>query len=659
MPSFSWIPSLTGLRAVAVLAVTLGHDPVISTYLFGPLHIHAGGIGVSVFFVLSGFLAYFVLRRDEINRGKISWSFFLFRRVLRIWPAYFVVVLSTLVYLNITGLWEQTTFLPAVDPLLTFTSNLHLAFYTNTTVSFLAPLWTIAVEEQFYLIAPLLFKAIRSRYLIPFVIFILFVSNGSRLFFFDYFSKFSGSGGVYFLTTSYLDLFVAGMLLSHYYLAGKLPKFNAITQEVYFFLSIGILIIAGILWGRSTIPPYQWFSFLPYFLLTVGGFGVIYSLLPFNNTISIKIFSSKPLQIIGLLSFSIYLVHTFVIAQVGYLPLNPWQTPYRFFGLTAWILGLSSVIYLCIERPFLILKKRRPQQFRFEWPVILTLSVVIFGFYNFSVEMNIHKPVSAKEEALNLIEKGKVSSITDFAFNNTEGKVVVDCQSANNPLVLVALGQSNIANYNDELIQTPKSNILNFNPFDGQCYEATDPLLGNSGVGGSSLTVIGHKLGEEFKSRTIVLVPLAMGASRVRDWARRGKYNILIKLAEIKLANTGVKPSAYIWQQGESEIGYQDINGHQYAKELRDVILHIRKFDSSAPFIVSQSTICFGDSSQRQMSVSKGVKLIASEKELNAFIGPDFDKLGNQYRRDGCHFNEAGVREQTDLWIRSIKQALK
>jgi peptidoglycan/LPS O-acetylase OafA/YrhL len=85
--SLPWISSFDGLRTLAAAAVIIHHTnaKAFSNWALGNL-------GVSAFFCLSGFLAYYILHNDEKRLGKISYNYYLSRRVLRIWPAYFVLI---------------------------------------------------------------------------------------------------------------------------------------------------------------------------------------------------------------------------------------------------------------------------------------------------------------------------------------------------------------------------------------------------------------------------------------------------------------------------------------------------------------------------------------------------------------------------------------
>ena len=132
---------------------------------------------VGVFFSISGFLAYYVLRRDEQRLGKISYSYFLWRRILRIWRVLRGHIRSTGATAYIGNLHRQPFDL---FQLFTFTSNLSAASWQMWPPSWLGPLWTIAVEEQFYLIAPLIYLAMRSRFSVAFCIGGIVAANAAR-----------------------------------------------------------------------------------------------------------------------------------------------------------------------------------------------------------------------------------------------------------------------------------------------------------------------------------------------------------------------------------------------------------------------------------------------------------------------------------------------
>lgn len=169
-----YFKNLNGLRFIAAFSVVLAHTELLkSLHGFSNINDLAfyqntnGHIGVILFFVLSGFLITYLLLKEESDNGKISIKHFYVRRILRIWPLYFLMVLiSFIVYLfsskvfGVNGWWGYFSIFPNVSK--------ALGYYYDGVVH----LWSIGVEEQFYLIWPFLliltskFKKIRLRLLL-------------------------------------------------------------------------------------------------------------------------------------------------------------------------------------------------------------------------------------------------------------------------------------------------------------------------------------------------------------------------------------------------------------------------------------------------------------------------------------------------------------
>jgi peptidoglycan/LPS O-acetylase OafA/YrhL len=150
--SHSRIPSLDGLRALSIFAVLLGHmavttgfAPWLRAIVYNP-HFDIADLGVRVFFVISGFLITGLLIAEEHRTGAISLGHFYLRRVLRIFPAYFafLAVIGVLVSMKLIDV-PTSDFVHAV----TFTLN-----YVPDRAWYVGHLWSLAVEEQFYLLWP-------------------------------------------------------------------------------------------------------------------------------------------------------------------------------------------------------------------------------------------------------------------------------------------------------------------------------------------------------------------------------------------------------------------------------------------------------------------------------------------------------------------------
>jgi peptidoglycan/LPS O-acetylase OafA/YrhL len=151
------IPSLDGLRAISILVVTASHFLVV--YPKNPFleYInHAGGHGVDVFFVISGFLITTLLLKESTKSGTISLKGFYLRRVRRIFPAFafFIVVVVSLRSVGALSFGTRTL-LSAV----TYTYNL----VPHPNLRVFGPVWSLCVEEHFYLLWPLVVLLVPTR----------------------------------------------------------------------------------------------------------------------------------------------------------------------------------------------------------------------------------------------------------------------------------------------------------------------------------------------------------------------------------------------------------------------------------------------------------------------------------------------------------------
>jgi len=173
-----FFPNLDGLRFIAFLMVFMQHGFLTSlnlqfqkgtfinklfTILFD------GGTGVSIFFVLSGFLITYLLLAESESNGKINVLSFYARRTLRIWPLYFVVITFALV------IYPLLKSMLGISSPLSYNTIYYYAFLSNFDVinlrtyfpgqdSMSSITWSVAIEEQFYLIWPLLFCFLPKKF---------------------------------------------------------------------------------------------------------------------------------------------------------------------------------------------------------------------------------------------------------------------------------------------------------------------------------------------------------------------------------------------------------------------------------------------------------------------------------------------------------------
>lgn len=387
----AWVPELDGLRALACLSVVLVHfnpaplqqSPVLLSGLHdGLVRLSLANIGVVFFYTLSAFLLTYLAAKESARPHGFSVKRFWLRRCARIWPLYFVVFAAALLQLRSVPLAEISAWSWTVRKLWLFTffvSNWSLAFnhvgrYVDHSTSALAILWSIGVEEQFYFLYPLLFlMATRSRLAATVVIGALaIVALGSRIAFLfvpvQHLTP-SSSGGMYYATTTYFDVFLAGAIAG--WIAARSDGVSVRVKNALTKNGVGLW-LAGICVAIFAAWETRWWY--PYGSLTVVGYGVTGSALALvllwvwanPDTSVCRFLRSGPMRTLGALSFGIYLWHplveSFVLRQFEHAG-GPLQHQ-KLLNVVVWLLylvgtiGIASATYGLVEQPFLKLKSR-------------------------------------------------------------------------------------------------------------------------------------------------------------------------------------------------------------------------------------------------------------------------------------------------------------
>ncbi|MCU1291495.1 MAG: hypothetical protein JWP08_345 [Bryobacterales bacterium] len=154
VPRTLYFPALDGLRFFAFLLVFVHHLPSPANPVLHVLHEH-GWIGVHLFLFLSAYLLTSILQAERSATGTISIYNFYVRRALRIWPLYFSFCFGVLVYQLLLHS-ERGVDWPGFAGLMFFADNILAGLRGYNHLPFAAHLWTISLEEQFYLVLPFL-----------------------------------------------------------------------------------------------------------------------------------------------------------------------------------------------------------------------------------------------------------------------------------------------------------------------------------------------------------------------------------------------------------------------------------------------------------------------------------------------------------------------
>jgi peptidoglycan/LPS O-acetylase OafA/YrhL len=334
------IPSLDGLRALAILLVLASHVagkpfylPMLGLRQHLPIPPIPGELGVRVFFVISGFLITTLLLQERQKRGRISLKKFYMRRALRILPACYVFL-----FLLIVATKVQKVAIPA-DSLIT--SFLYLRNYDwhwdHPGYWYTAHLWSLSIEEQFYLMWPVALKLMGTRRAVVVAFCTIPFANLMRLFVPGASAGFGKN----------MDAIACGCILAC--LWGHLGQ----NQRWQSFLSSWVFWVAPVTILASSK-----------FTMTEGASSaiatgvsnvliaiVIERVVRYNEGTFAKLLNIRVLVWIGTLSYSLYLWQ------------QPWltggQTRWKSFPLNVAAACICAVLsYSLIERPFLRLKDR-------------------------------------------------------------------------------------------------------------------------------------------------------------------------------------------------------------------------------------------------------------------------------------------------------------
>jgi len=346
-------PELDCLRFFAFFGVFFFHTCSWDPQYYAARHIPFGGLiasasragsfGVDLFFLLSAFLITELLLREKEQQGEIHLRAFYLRRILRIWPLYFLGILIGVL-------------LSLVDPVQHFPFRYVIAFLLlsgNWLVSFsgfpgnvMNPLWSVSFEEQFYLIWPTVVRSVRRVETLWFACGMLLVTAELGRFLLV---RYAPSVTIFTNTVARLDPIALGIAT-----ALGMRKFRvdlgALTRVGCLTLGILIWLIAGHYFGTSYA-----FALLGYPAMALGAW------LIFLAASGAK-FAPRFLAYLGKISYGLYVYHMFALyllmKLVGHYPhtLRDFVI-YCSLGLVLTI-AMAALSYRFIETPFLRMKER-------------------------------------------------------------------------------------------------------------------------------------------------------------------------------------------------------------------------------------------------------------------------------------------------------------
>ncbi len=341
---------LTSIRGLAALIVILSHiDQFHYLFKYDSIGIYKTQLAddaVTVFFVLSGFLITFLLLNEREKFGRINIRSFYMRRILRIWPVYYIAFAISLALIQLGIVSKPENIKIAVLLYIFFGAN--VAYSLGYVIRSIVPLWSVGVEEQFYAIWPLIVN--NSKYLLRTLIGVIIIYFLLKILLWHV----DRQGGEYaFVYLTRINCMAFGGLFAYFHsknIFKRLLYSNWLNTISFTFILFSSIFSISLIYSIEIE-------------LKAFFFGVLILNAGVNNK---AIFQpdNRVLDFLGTISYGLYSYHMIVIYIVSYLlkhfNLDFIQSYYVIVQFL--ILSLSVFIaflsYNFIERPFLELKTK-------------------------------------------------------------------------------------------------------------------------------------------------------------------------------------------------------------------------------------------------------------------------------------------------------------
>ena len=390
-----YLPSIDSLRALAVLAVIIYHVDV--NYLPG------GFLGVDLFFVLSGYLISSLIIKEYRKTGSLNLYNFYIRRARRLLPAvYFMITVGLVVMVLFNEVLLRKSHLDAIFGYI-YSSNwwyiFHKLDYFDSfgAQSLFKHLWSLAIEEQFYMIFPLLFLLINrkkkskdgtyklNKNFLYVVLGLILVSLIAHILLFDI----NNISRIYFGTDTRAFSLLVGVVGAILYPMEKLHA-KVTPQQNIMYSVVSLVSIATLITVMIYTSEYNtWLYRGGFLLVAILGLIVIISSGK-QHTLMSRLLSFKPVVFIGKISYSLYLWHFPVLVLTT--PVSEIGNPNIIFVILRVILtfALATASYVFVETPIrklgfknyinVIFKKlkKRPRKSRKAYAGIVGLVSVLF-----------------------------------------------------------------------------------------------------------------------------------------------------------------------------------------------------------------------------------------------------------------------------------------
>ncbi|HHF1962052.1 TPA: acyltransferase family protein [Haemophilus influenzae] len=373
MSSIKYRPEIYGLRAIAVISVIIYH--LNENWLSG------GFLGVDIFFVISGFLITGIII-TEIQQNSFSLKQFYTRRIKRIYPAFITVMALVSFIASVIFIYNDFNKLrKTIELAIAFLSNFYLGltqgyFDLSANENPVLHIWSLAVEEQYYLIFPLIlilaykkFREIKVLFIITLILF--FILLATSFIPANFYKEVLHQPNIYYLSNLRFPELLVGSLLAIYHNLSNKVQLSKQVNNILAILSTLLLFSCLFLMNNDI-------AYIPGITLILPCIftALIIHTTSQNNIVKLCL-SNKAIVFIGKISYSLYLYHWIFIAFAYYIT-GEKQINNQSIAIVIVLTIIFSVLsYYLIEQPIRKSKLNFKQSFLY---IYFIPSLLLLGF---------------------------------------------------------------------------------------------------------------------------------------------------------------------------------------------------------------------------------------------------------------------------------------
>ena len=373
MSSIKYRPEIDGLRAIAVISVIIYH--LNENWLSG------GFLGVDIFFVISGFLITGIII-TEIQQNSFSFKQFYTRRIKRIYPAFITVMALVSFIASAIFIYNDFNKLrKTIELAIAFLSNFYLGltqgyFDLSANENPALHIWSLAVEEQYYLIFPLIlilaykkFRKIKVLFIITLILFFILLSTSFIPA--SFYKEVLHQPNIYYLSNLRFPELLIGSLLAIYHNFSNKAKLSKQVSNILAILSTLLLFSCLFLMNNDI-------AFIPGVTLILPCiFTALIIHTTYQNNVIKLCLSNKVIVFIGKISYSLYLYHWIFIALAYYITGEKQINNQSITIVTVLTIIFSVLSYYLIEQPIRKSKLNFKQSFLY---IYFIPSLLLLGF---------------------------------------------------------------------------------------------------------------------------------------------------------------------------------------------------------------------------------------------------------------------------------------